>query len=258
MKRVRHGFARFATQDVSSISTSPDSGSPSSPMRGADALHHLVRLLVRDPKLALHLLGRDPATSASHEVHRVEPQVQRRRGPLKDGALLRVDVQPTGIAGVGRRESWCGGTSAPARSEDSERGGRPRRIGHARACLGRQRRSGNALHELHERVVRFGGFAALRVVAVALGAIIRPYRLEPECRQSSVRTNARGAARTARPCAQRAARFRPDQRPHEGGDQHDDSDRSKRDCDGDGWFDDHTLHYTYLVDICVLNVTYIP
>ena len=67
-----------------------------------DALHHLVRLLVRDADLALHLLGRDAAASASHQIHRVEPQVQRRGRALKDRALLRVDVQAARVARVGR------------------------------------------------------------------------------------------------------------------------------------------------------------
>jgi hypothetical protein len=54
-----------------------------------DFLRDSVRGLVRHTKLALKLLRGYSATSACHQVHRIEPKVQGRRGLVKDGSRSR-------------------------------------------------------------------------------------------------------------------------------------------------------------------------
>src|SRR4051794_6699917 len=44
-----------------------------------DHLAHAPRRLVCDAQLSLDLLRRDAATSACHQVHRIEPELQRGR-----------------------------------------------------------------------------------------------------------------------------------------------------------------------------------
>src|SRR5581483_8839448 len=64
----------------------------------ADEVEHAPCGLVRHAKLALQLLGRDPASSARHDVHGVKPHLEGRRGLLKDRALQRVDASAAGRA----------------------------------------------------------------------------------------------------------------------------------------------------------------
>ena len=59
----------------------------------ANEREHAPRRLVGDAQFSLQLLGRDAATSAGHEVHRIEPQVQRRGRLVEDRACRRVNVQ---------------------------------------------------------------------------------------------------------------------------------------------------------------------
>src|SRR5438105_9899415 len=58
----------------------------------ADLVEHPPRRLVVDAKLALKVLRGDPASSASDEVHRVEPQVQGRGRLVEDRPGCWVDV----------------------------------------------------------------------------------------------------------------------------------------------------------------------
>src|SRR3972149_1984381 len=58
-----------------------------------DKESHSPRCLVGDAQLAFDLLSGDAATSAGHQVHRVEPQVQRRRGLVEDRSGSRVQVR---------------------------------------------------------------------------------------------------------------------------------------------------------------------
>ena len=57
-----------------------------------------MRGLVVDADLALQLLGGDPASSARHQVDRVEPQLERRRRLVEDRPGGRVDVVPARVA----------------------------------------------------------------------------------------------------------------------------------------------------------------
>ena len=67
----------------------------------ANQVRHAPRRLVGDAKLPLKLLRRDAAPSAGHQVHRVEPQVQRRGRLVKDRPGRRVQV--VAAAGAGPR-----------------------------------------------------------------------------------------------------------------------------------------------------------
>ena len=67
----------------------------------ADEGEHPPRRLVGHAQLALKLLGRNATTSAGHEVHGVEPQVQRRGRLVEDRPRCRVDVSDHSRAGPG-------------------------------------------------------------------------------------------------------------------------------------------------------------
>src|SRR6266545_1424683 len=56
-------------------------------------VEHAPRGLVVNAKLALQLLGGDSATCACHEIHRVEPQLERRGRAFEDRSLHRVDAE---------------------------------------------------------------------------------------------------------------------------------------------------------------------
>jgi hypothetical protein len=66
--------------------------------KGAYFVEHAPCGLIRNTKLSLKLLGRDAAAGASHEIHRVEPEPQRRCGVLKDSTYQRVFVVPAPLA----------------------------------------------------------------------------------------------------------------------------------------------------------------
>ena len=54
--------------------------------------------LVRHPKLTFQVLGGDPASSASDQVHGVEPKLKGRGRTLEDRPLQRVDAEAAGGA----------------------------------------------------------------------------------------------------------------------------------------------------------------
>ncbi len=62
----------------------------------ANLVEHPPCRFVVDAKLALQLLRGDSASCASHEVQRVEPQLQGRRRPFVDRSLHRVDAVAAG------------------------------------------------------------------------------------------------------------------------------------------------------------------
>src|SRR5215469_12151107 len=64
----------------------------------ANAIKDAPRTLVSDASLALNLLCGDAAASRTHEVHRIEPSLERSRGLLKDGSLERVEVMSAMVA----------------------------------------------------------------------------------------------------------------------------------------------------------------
>src|SRR6266581_1747784 len=65
-----------------------------------DQLEHAPSGRVGDADLAFQLLRGNPASSASHEVHGLEPQTQRRGRTLEDRPLQRVLVVSAELAGV--------------------------------------------------------------------------------------------------------------------------------------------------------------
>ena len=126
------------------------------------------RGLVVDSKLALQMLSGDPASSASDEVHGVEPQVQRRRRLVKDRPRCRVNVVAASgasprLSPLGRLVPLEGPVGFALRAE--------RRLpvrGIARSpevveagCVVRE-----SLHELHERILRFRGLGSCRILAI--------------------------------------------------------------------------------------------
>lgn len=60
----------------------------------SNQVRHAPGRLVRDAKLALQLLCGDAASSAGHEVHRIEPQMQRGRRLVEDRPRCWVEVVP--------------------------------------------------------------------------------------------------------------------------------------------------------------------
>ena len=66
----------------------------------ANLLEHAPRGFVGDASLALNLLCGDSATSRTHEIHRVEPSLERSSGLLEDGPSERVDMIAAMVAGV--------------------------------------------------------------------------------------------------------------------------------------------------------------
>jgi hypothetical protein len=133
----------------------------------ADQVEHAPCGLVRHAKLTLQLLGRDPASSASHEIHGVEPQVQRRGRLVKDRPGQRIDVVAAVVAVVGRASLHAMEAALAvallAKRCVTVRGEpltpKPIEAGSVIAEL---------LDELHEGVRRFGRRAALRCVAIHL------------------------------------------------------------------------------------------
>src|SRR4051812_19090585 len=61
-------------------------------------VRHPPRGLVRDAKLTLKVLGGHRAASARHQVHRVEPKVQRRSRAVEDRPCGRMDVVAARVA----------------------------------------------------------------------------------------------------------------------------------------------------------------
>src|SRR6266436_10034758 len=62
---------------------------------------HAPRCFVGDASFPLNLLCGDAATSGTHEVHRVEPQLERGSGLLKHSASERVDMVSADLASIG-------------------------------------------------------------------------------------------------------------------------------------------------------------
>ena len=56
---------------------------------------------VGDTALALNLLRGDAATSRTHEIHRVEPGLERSGGFFKNGSGQRINLSTTVVAAVG-------------------------------------------------------------------------------------------------------------------------------------------------------------
>jgi hypothetical protein len=61
---------------------------------------HAPRCFVGDARFALNLLCGDTAARRTHKVHGIEPSLERGARLLKDGAHERIDVIPTGLAGI--------------------------------------------------------------------------------------------------------------------------------------------------------------
>src|SRR6266571_260048 len=59
---------------------------------------HAPRGLVGDASFPLNLLCGDAAAGGTHEIHRVEPSLERSSGLLEHGPGQRVDVVPAGLA----------------------------------------------------------------------------------------------------------------------------------------------------------------
>jgi len=136
-----------------------------------DPVEHAPCGLVRHAKLALQVLGRDPASSAGDEVHGVEPQVERRGRPLEDRSLQRVDAEAARRAEPTRtllrrvvalehplRFAALAERVLPVRGETLTPD-----VPQARLIVG------PLAHELHERTRRFRGSCADRVTAVNRG-----------------------------------------------------------------------------------------
>src|SRR5205085_2898166 len=64
----------------------------------ADQVAHPPRRLVGDADLALNVLRGDSASSASHQVHDVEPQVQRRARAVENRPRRGMQVMAAGDA----------------------------------------------------------------------------------------------------------------------------------------------------------------
>jgi hypothetical protein len=132
-----------------------------------DQVEHAPCGLVRHTKLALQLLGRDPASSARHDVHGVEPQMQGRGRLVENRSGGRVNVMPAGVAVVSGAildaVELARHTAFRALRVSAVLGvpGAPE-IVEAGAVVGEIPR------ELHERVRRLRRRSALRVVPVDL------------------------------------------------------------------------------------------
>jgi len=68
----------------------------------ANLLKHAPRAFVGNPALPLNLFRADPAAGRPHEVHCVEPLLERSAGLLEDGSGHRRDHAATVVAGIGR------------------------------------------------------------------------------------------------------------------------------------------------------------
>src|ERR1041385_2853679 len=73
--------------------------------QGANLTEHAPRGFVGHSGLALNLLCGDAATGGTHEVHRIEPSLERSGALLKNGASERIDVIPARLAGKGSAAS---------------------------------------------------------------------------------------------------------------------------------------------------------
>src|SRR6266581_3695824 len=62
---------------------------------------HAPRGLIGDASFPLNLLRGDTATSGTHEVHGVEPSLEKSSGFLEHGPRQRIDVIPAVVAGIG-------------------------------------------------------------------------------------------------------------------------------------------------------------
>lgn len=69
--------------------------------KAANLPEHAPCSFVGDASLALNLFCGDAATSRAHEIHRVEPSLERSSALLEDGPGERVDVVSAVIASVG-------------------------------------------------------------------------------------------------------------------------------------------------------------
>src|SRR5215469_248226 len=64
----------------------------------ANPVEHAPRALIGDASFPLNLLRGDSATSRTHQVHRIEPSLERSRGLLKNSSLERVKVMSAMVA----------------------------------------------------------------------------------------------------------------------------------------------------------------
>jgi hypothetical protein len=132
---------------------------------GADQVAHPPCRFVRHANLAFNLLGGDPTASASHQVHREEPPVQRGRRLRKDRSGERVQVVAAGVAvpcgairhlvelaqALALRALRVGAVFGVALTPEPFKAGRV---------------VGELAHEFHERVVGCGRVGALWLVAI--------------------------------------------------------------------------------------------
>jgi hypothetical protein len=123
---------------------------------------HAPRGLVGDAQFTFKLLGRDAAASACHQVHGVEPQVERRRRLVEDRSSGRMQVMAARGAGprltllrslVAFKDTLCVALGAcgvlPIFGKLSA--SEPFQTG----CIVRK-----FAHEIHERVLRLRGCGA--------------------------------------------------------------------------------------------------
>lgn len=129
---------------------------------------HAPRCFVGHAKFPLQLLRRDAAASARHQVHRIEPEVQRGRGLVEDRPRSGMEMMPTGGTGPRlpllrrfiafkdrlvialRAMRMLPILGVPITPEPFQAGGVIRKLA----------------HELHEGVLRIGRFGSLWVVSI--------------------------------------------------------------------------------------------
>jgi hypothetical protein len=68
--------------------------------QGANLMEHAPCSFVGNSSLALNLLSGYTATSGTHEIHGIEPSLERSSALLKDGASERIDVIPAMVASI--------------------------------------------------------------------------------------------------------------------------------------------------------------
>src|SRR5581483_1283838 len=131
----------------------------------ANEVGHAPCGFVGDAKLALQLLSGDSATSAGHQVHSEEPQMQRSGRFVEDRSCRGVDVVAAGVTVPSRTPRYL--VEFPFTVA--------RRAVGVMATLGvavtpkpfkARRVVAKLAHELHQRVIRFRGLRSLRVIPI--------------------------------------------------------------------------------------------
>src|ERR1019366_1912192 len=134
----------------------------------ANQICHAPRRFIGDAKFALQLLRGNSATSARHQVHRIEPQMQRRGGLVEDRPRCRMYVMTARLTRprLALLRRFVAGKFRSAAAPMAHRMDSIFRVTIAPQPLKAGRIIGEIRHELHQRKLGIRRLCAYRFISI--------------------------------------------------------------------------------------------